>query len=197
MRKSRYYPEDISIVIPTYNSENTIDDLMRSILSQKRQSGEIIIVDDCSTDRTVQIIEKYSVKIIINEKNRGAATSRNSGVREAKGDIILFLDSDTYLMPGAIDAVLNGFNENQSINAQNGVCLSDPLNRGWCPLYKGLLESSWSEHSVNWDDKGKCINARIGAIVKSSILEFGGFDEGYVKASVEDHEFGIRYTKKI
>lgn len=193
----RYFSaKDISVVLPTYNSDKTIVPLLESIFAQNPPPGEIIVIDDCSTDETVNFVKKYPVRLIQQEQNGGPAKARNKGVKEAKGEIILFLDSDTYLMPKAIQALLDGFNNNGYICAQNGCCHPEPLNRGWFPLYKGLVESSWTDDVPDWSDGSKCINARIGAFTRSSLLDIGGFDESYPGASVEDHELGIRYSKK-
>lgn len=192
----RFKSSDISVLIPTYNSDITIAALLESIFSQNPLPGEVIVVDDASTDDTVSIVKKYPVRLIVQEKNGGVARARNRSIYESAGKVILFLDSDTLLLPCVIRAVIDGFNKNENIHAMNGHCHYRPLNKGWCPLYKGLVENSWSENIKNFDDSSRCINARIGAFTKSSLLEMGGFDENYIRASVEDHEFGIRYTHK-
>jgi glycosyltransferase involved in cell wall biosynthesis len=187
---------DISVVIPTYNSDQTIAPLLESILMQNLLPGEIIVVDDFSKDETIRIVERYPVKLNKQEKNGGAAKARNIGIKEAKGEIILFLDSDTYLVSNVIQAIIDGFNNRGNVYAQNGFCNSEPLNKGCFPLYKGIVENSWIDDIPDWDDSSRCINARIGAFTKSSLLDVGGFDEDYSGACVEDHEFGIRYSKK-
>jgi len=187
---------DITVVIPTYNAAKTIAPLLESIFLQKPLPGEVVIVDDASTDDTISVAKRYSVRILAQDKNGGAARSRNIGISQAKGKIILFLDSDTCLMPSVIQNVINGFNKNADIHAINGYCYYKPLNKGWVALYKGLVENSWADLVEDWADDSKCINARIGAFTKASLLEMGGFDERYRGAYVEDHEFGIRYSKK-
>lgn len=188
--------QSLSVVIPTYNADQTIAPLLESVLGQQIKPREILVVDDCSTDETVRIVKRYPVRVIQQTKNGGAACARNRGIQEAQGDIIMFLDSDTYLMPGSIEAVIDGFNTRENVHAQNGICHPIPLNRGWSVLYKALIESSWADDLEDWNDLAKCINARVGAFTKASLIEFGGFDERYLGASVEDHEFGIRYARK-
>lgn len=87
----------ISVVIPTYNKEKSITRTVESILEQDYTDFEIIIVDDCSSDDTVRIIEntfKKRIRLIQSKKNFGANTARNKGVLEARGDYIAFMDSD-------------------------------------------------------------------------------------------------------
>lgn len=87
----------VSIIMPSYNTANYIGDTVQSVINQSYQNWELIIVDDCSTDNTdsiIELIQDPRIKYIKNEKNLGAAVSRNRALREAKGRWIAFLDSD-------------------------------------------------------------------------------------------------------
>lgn len=89
----------ISVIMPAYNSEKYIAKSIESILSQTYKNFELIIIDDCATDRTAEIIDIYCkkdnrIKKITNEKNSGVAYSRNQGVFQSLGDWIAFCDSD-------------------------------------------------------------------------------------------------------
>ncbi|EZP59696.1 glycosyltransferase family A protein [Exiguobacterium sp. RIT341] len=91
--------ELVSIIMPTYNDMEFIDKSIESVLNQTYQNIELLIVDDCSTDGTEKYIEKiiskdFRVKYFKNEKNSGAAVSRNLGVKFARGEFIAFIDSD-------------------------------------------------------------------------------------------------------
>lgn len=89
--------ELVSIIMPSYNTASYIAESIQSVIDQTYKNWELIIVDDHSTDGTVGIIEKFADKRIhffINEKNFGAAFSRNRALKEAKGKYIAFLDSD-------------------------------------------------------------------------------------------------------
>lgn len=108
----------------------------------------------------------------------------------------MYLDSDTALEAGSIDSAVKGFNGILKVQAQNGVCSPVPLNKGIFAQYKALVEASWADDIDNWDSSSACINARVGVFTKASLNEAGGFNENYPDASVEDHEFGIRYSKK-
>lgn len=89
----------VSIITPLYNSEEYISETIESVLSQSHQNWEMIIVDDCSTDNGVKIIEQYAdnddrIKLIKMKKNKGAAVARNMAIKKAEGRYIAFLDSD-------------------------------------------------------------------------------------------------------
>ena len=87
----------VSVIMPSYNSSKYIEASIKSVLGQTYKNIELIIVDDCSSDNTVEIIKSFSdtrIRLFINETNQGAALSRNKALREAKGNYIAFLDSD-------------------------------------------------------------------------------------------------------
>ncbi len=95
--------ELVSIIMPSYNTASFIAESIQSVLAQSYKVWELIIVDDCSPDNTDQVVKPYlsdeRIKYLKNEKNSGAAVSRNRALREAKGKWIAFLDSDDLWMP--------------------------------------------------------------------------------------------------
>lgn len=109
----------VSIVTPSYNSSNYIIETLNSIVSQTYTNWELLIVDDCSTDDTVEVVKEYisehkedRIRIFVNEKNSGAAFSRNRALREAKGKWVAFLDSDDLWFPYKLEEQLNFMNAN-------------------------------------------------------------------------------------
>jgi len=85
------------VIIPTFNRAQTIKYCIDSVLVQTFSHLEVIVIDDCSTDDTVKIVNSYSdlrVRCLVLEKNSGAQAARNRGIKEAKGDWIAFQDSD-------------------------------------------------------------------------------------------------------
>lgn len=99
----------VSVIIPVYNVENYIEECITSIAVQTYRDIEIIIVDDCSCDNSIsiakQVLSNYNIpwRIISHEKNRGQAAARNNGLLSAQGEFILYVDSDDYLPPDAIE----------------------------------------------------------------------------------------------
>ena len=90
----------ISIIIPVYNSAGYISRAIDSVLAQTHLPDEIIIVDDGSTDNTVQVIQQYEPKIkLIQQANTGASAARNTGIEAATGEWIAFLDADDEWLP--------------------------------------------------------------------------------------------------
>lgn len=92
----------VSVIMPCYNSAEYIGDSIDSVIAQTYENWELIIIDDCSTDNSLEIIEKYKdtrIRILRNSENSGAAVSRNNGIDTAQGRYIAFLDSDDLWLP--------------------------------------------------------------------------------------------------
>ena len=102
---------DATVIIPCYNVEKYVAECMESILKQKTSYNiEIIAIDDGSTDSTAEILCRYSTKIknfrIITQCNKGFSGARNTGIREARGKYLIFIDSDDYVTSDYIDFLL-------------------------------------------------------------------------------------------
>ena len=99
----------VSIIIPVFNSEKYIGATIASAVEQTWPNKEIIVVDDGSTDKSLEIAEKLKDSFIkvFSQENKGASVARNKGLKEAKGEYIQFLDADDLLSPDKIEGQLN------------------------------------------------------------------------------------------
>lgn len=99
----------VSIIIPAYNAEKYIERCIKSVLSQSCSSFELIIINDGSTDSTDKICKKlcalHSNCYILEQTNMGVSVARNLGISRAKGEWIIFLDSDDYLEPNYVEII--------------------------------------------------------------------------------------------
>lgn len=105
----------VSIIMPSYNTAAYIKQSIESVLKQSYTNWELIIVDDCSPDNTDEVIKSINdvrVKYFKNDKNSGAAVSRNRALREAKGKWIAFLDSDDIWMPDKLEKQISFMEKN-------------------------------------------------------------------------------------
>src|SRR5215510_16423618 len=99
----------VSVIIPTFNRQ-TIGRALSSVLRQSRKDLEVIIVDDASTDNSLDQVcrsDDRRIKIIAHRVNRGAAAARNTGIRAARGNYIAFLDSDDLWAPNKLERQLD------------------------------------------------------------------------------------------
>ena len=102
---------DVSVVVPLYNAKDLVKFTAESVLNQTCRNIELLIVDDCSTDGSLELCrELYGhderVRIIRQEKNGGPGAARNRGIAEARGEYIVFVDSDDAILPDALDKML-------------------------------------------------------------------------------------------
>lgn len=106
----------VSIIMPSYNTGRFIEETVKSVLAQSYDNWELIIVDDCSTDNTDEIVKNLQVdrriRYIKNSVNSGAAVSRNRALREANGEWIAFLDSDDLWEPEKLEKQINFMKKN-------------------------------------------------------------------------------------
>lgn len=97
----------VSIIIPCYNSERWVSQAIESCLRQTYQPLEVIVVDDGSTDGSLQVIQKYAEHVIIlTGPNQKLSAARNKGFAVSTGDYCLFLDADDYLAPDTVEALV-------------------------------------------------------------------------------------------
>ncbi|MBC1850979.1 glycosyltransferase family 2 protein, partial [Listeria seeligeri] len=141
----------VSVIIPTYNREATIAKTISSILNQTYKSLEIIIVDDASNDKTVQIVQdldKAQISLFVLKQNIGAAEARNIALSKARGRFIAFLDSDDTWYPEKLARQLRFMEEHQagfSFTAYERVVASTVKNIvqvPWRLAYNDLLRNT-------------------------------------------------------
>lgn len=102
----------VSIIIPVYNVEKYVGEALKSVLAQTYKDFEVIVVDDCGTDRSMKVVEEIAEKspcvhILHHERNRGLSAGRNTGIEAAKGDWLYFFDSDDILAPDCINNLVS------------------------------------------------------------------------------------------
>ncbi|MBQ0010473.1 MAG: glycosyltransferase family 2 protein, partial [Ruminococcus sp.] len=105
----------VSVIMPSYNTADYIAESIRSVLAQTYPYWELIIVDDCSSDQTDEVVASFDdcrIRYFKNEKNSGAAVSRNRALREARGKWIAFLDSDDLWMPDKLEKQIGFMDRN-------------------------------------------------------------------------------------
>ena len=103
-----------SIIVPVYNVEEYIDKCLKSIFNQTYKDFEVIVVDDGTKDNSMDIVNKYDV-IVVKEKNSGLSTARNNGVKKAKGEYLLFVDSDDYLEKDLLKNINDNLSDNPDV----------------------------------------------------------------------------------
>lgn len=97
---NQYKKYTASVIIPCYNRGPFLREAIDSVQSQSLKNVQVIIVNDGSTDNSLEIMQEYSNSIeIVNQENKGVSAARNAGLKRVKGEFIAFLDADDYSMP--------------------------------------------------------------------------------------------------
>jgi glycosyltransferase involved in cell wall biosynthesis len=143
----------VSVIIPTYNAQDWIVSLLRSIENQSYQNIEVILLNDGSTDETVALIEKFASGPsqrdihLINQKNSGVSSARNEGVRHSRGELIAFVDSDDIWLEDKIEKQVNVMS---SLNLDATACSYAIFADSNLEILD-LVHPDWSSQGVqNW-----------------------------------------------
>ncbi|MFL2599975.1 MAG: glycosyltransferase family 2 protein [Flavobacteriaceae bacterium] len=182
----------ISIIIPNYNKSQFLSETINSVKKQTYDNWEAIIIDDCSSDNSVDIIEKlisndnkFSLKV--NFSNKGANYSRNLGIKEAKGDFIIFLDSDDILSNDCLKNRIEFFRESSNIDfavfcmGSFNEVIGD--NTFLWNKFEGNIVKRFLSHDLPWALPSILWN-------KSSLEMLKGFDESFKR--YQDVELHLR-----
>lgn len=179
----------ISVVIPAYNNAATLGECIAA-LEPRSEVLEVIVVDDASTDGTAAVAAEMDVRVLRLERNSGPAAARNLGAREAKGELVFFVDADVVLRPGMIPRMRQNFSTHPEYAAVFGSYDAMPRARSVVSQYRNLMHHFYhqqgrAEASTFW--------AGCGAVRRSVFLSLGGFDERrFPYPSIEDIELGYR-----
>jgi len=182
----------VSVVIPAFNSEQYIAECINSVLTQTYQNFEIIIIDDGSSDNTVNIVSAYkNDKIrLFHQKNSGSGAARNHGVKQASGTWIAFIDADDIWLPDKLQKQLE-LCSNQVWSHTDLFFLGDIY-----PKHTKTTELT-SKHS-GYILKNLLVENSIGTssviIDKDIFQEFGGFNTGL--RALQDWDLWLRVAEK-
>lgn len=138
----------LSVIIPVYNAERSIERTLDSVLPQAGEDAEIILIDDGSCDRSLEICQRLAredarIKVF-SQANGGPGAARNTGLQAARGEYIQFVDSDDTLMPGTISALLDAAAGNDLVIAHFNILLSGQvLDRGYIPDNRALARDDF------------------------------------------------------
>jgi len=180
----------LSVVVPARNAGLHLARCLEALGRSQRADCEVIVVDDCSTDNTRQIVERYSARYLCTPSQMGPAGARNLGARHARGEVIVFVDADVVLPAEALSLIAGAFESAPELAALFGSYDSAPAWDAFLSQYKNLIHHYVHQNS---NESAATFWAGCGAIRKSVFEEFGGFNaEKYPRPSIEDIELGLR-----
>lgn len=183
----------VSIIVANFNGENYLPTCLNSVLRSSYKNYELILVDDGSTDKSIEIIEGFlkkdkRVKLLRNTKNLGAAASRNKAIRIVQGKYIVFLDNDTEVTRNWLHKIIEPLDKDSQIGGVQSLLL-DFTNRDLIQIGGGLLipYTGWLAPLYQWKkykemkdkiDSKKIIAVSASLAVRKEIVDLiSGFDE--------------------
>jgi len=180
----------ISVVIPNFNGEATIGKCLQSVYASSYRDFEVIVVDDCSEDRSAEVIEKFPCKLVRLPSRSGASRARNTGAAMSRGDAVFFTDSDCVLRPDTLAVAARAFERNPDLL----------IGGTYAPLshdrrFLSDFQSVFVNYSETKNPNPDYIATHAMLISRRAFAESGGFAEDFLPI-LEDVEFSHRLRKR-
>jgi len=191
----------LSVVIPAYNCLELLKSTLVSLEKQDLDHSEfeVIVIDDCSTDDTQTFLKSYQGPLnlvgLVNQENSGRAVTRNRGIEQAKGEVVLFLEADTEA--GSADFLA------QHLRAQEGGAQVSVGFRIFHPelkktgIMRYLEKRGAAKHPAGAEIPGRYFVSCNASAPRAVLIDEGGFDHHFVHYGGEDLELGYRLSRRL
>ena len=184
----------VSVIIPAHNAARTLRACLTSILSAEYNgSVEVIVVDDGSTDDTGTIAQEMGCTLIRRDPSVGPALARNAGAKEARGDILLFVDADTEMRSDTIRQAVIAL-EQEGGGAVTGMYEPEPINEGFFPRYYAYLK--YHAFTAQPTERMLAFGGQCGAIHRTLFEQLGGYKPIPWGVDIENEELGYRINQQ-
>lgn len=185
---------DISVIMPAYNAALTLEASLAALRASIGPSIEVILVDDCSTDRTAEIAEGAGVRVVRLPRQSGAAVARNAGAHLARADLLFFTDSDVMVRPDAIARAVRVLRDEPTLSAVFGSYTAATVHANFSSRYKNLVHHLTHQAAR---PEAKTFWGAAGAVRSADFWAVDGFDPRDTRtADVEDIALGYRLSRR-
>ncbi len=181
----------VSVVMPVYNAEATLDECLGRLAGSRFADFEVIVVDDGCTDRSVEIMSRYPVRVVRTSGRVGPAVARNLGAEAARGEYLFFIDSDVMVHADTLQRLVDGF-AREGVDGFCGVQDDDMRHDDLVSQYKNIW-MRWTYLRLRGDVP--LFYTTAAAIRRDAFERVGGFDAGYATPNVEDTAFGQKLQR--
>jgi len=178
----------ISVIIPNYNGSPAIGKCLESVFSSKYESFEVIVVDDCSTDNSAEIIKEFPCKLIRLDRHSGASRARNAGAENSRGEILFFIDADCIIQKNTLALAGKAFSDKNIIIG--GTYTKLPYDNNFFSVFQSIF-INYSETKKKEPDY---IATHAMLIASEAFKKNGGFRENFLPI-LEDVEFSHRLRR--
>jgi GT2 family glycosyltransferase len=186
-------PLSVSVILPLYNGESTIIKTLESLLDQTVKFNELIIVDDASTDKSLELLQEFldgrpDCKIINHKKNFGLAKSYNDAIRVSKGELIVTLHQDVVLLKESLEKLIAPLKDSEVVASSHVVMHPMELWRAF-----NFWQRCFFARQAGKDQHG--IDGKFDCFRKDALLEVGLFDEPHFRSAGEDADMVFKLKK--
>lgn len=188
----------LSIVMSVYNGETTVGRSIESMLDQTYDDFEFIIIDDCSKDNTLEILNAYQnkdsrIKILRNEKNLGIAASLNKGIKESKGEWIIRMDDDDESLPDRLEKQVEYMQKNPDVDIFGAKCIFQDINGNEVKSYSPNYPPVTTEDIEKVFYRESPLMHNTICMRKQKIVDIGMYNKNF--SGAEDYELWTRAWK--
>jgi GT2 family glycosyltransferase/glycosyltransferase involved in cell wall biosynthesis len=191
----------VSVIVALWNRAELTLAALRSVCAQREVSLDVVLVDNASTDRTSELLDRIpGATILRNAENLGFTLAANQGARAARGELLLFLNSDAMLHPGAVLNLVRAYERSADVGAVGGRLIwpNGRLQEAGCVVWRDGACEAFGRNGDPGDaaygferDVDFCSGAML-LTARQRFLEMGGFDERYKPAYYEDVDYCVR-----
>ncbi|MCB8946199.1 MAG: glycosyltransferase family 2 protein [Ardenticatenaceae bacterium] len=179
-----------SIIIPVYNGGSLLEICLRSIHNSEFTDWELIVVDDASSDDSVDVAQRWGAQVLVMNGRSGPAAARNKGAEGAHGRYLFFTDSDCQLHPHTLSRAAQILQANPRLDALIGSYDDEPFAPNFISQYKNLFHHYIHQTS---SEAAQTFWTGCGAIQRERFWQLGGFNaKRYPRPAIEDIELGYR-----
>jgi len=184
----------VSAVIPTYNSAHLAPEAVQSVLDQTYANVDIVVVDDGSSDNTVDCLKAFGSAItLIRQDHQGPAVARNRGIRESTGEMVAFLDSDDVWLPEKLDRCVEALRARPQAGVVYTALRMRELDTGRRYKLSQYTHEGWMARDLFLECKG--VNTSTLVVRRSCLDAVNGFDEDFFRA--QDWDLMLRLAEQF
>jgi glycosyltransferase involved in cell wall biosynthesis len=181
----------ISVIVPNHNGEKTIGRCLDAAFASKYTNFEVIVVDDCSSDSSTTIIEKYPCRLIRLPEHGGASKARNAGAQNSRGEVLFFIDADCLLQPDTLIKAASAYLNNGPEVIIGGTYTWLPFDQNFFSIFQSIFIHYSETKNIQNPDYIATHAMLIGADI---FTISGGFSEDFMPI-LEDVEFSHRLKR--
>ena len=182
----------VSVIMPVHNGKDYLSTSLPAVRKSDYPYFELIVIDDNSTDGSVNISQDFAHTAILLKERKGPAKARNLGAKKSKGDVLFFVDVDVAIYPDSISKIVRELETHPEVSAVFGSYDDTPLEKNFFSIYKNLFHHFVHKNS---DIQARTFWAGCGAVKRDIFLNSGGFPEVYSTPSIEDVVFGYKLVE--